>query len=49
MEANDPIARSERALLAMGVSALAGFFHYVKMGPNDADAEDEKSESNATH
>ena len=37
------------ALLAMGVSALAGFFHYVKMGPNDADAEDDKSESNATH
>jgi formate dehydrogenase iron-sulfur subunit len=35
------------ALLAMGVSALAGFFHYVKMGPNDA--EDDKSESNATH
>ena len=37
------------ALLAMGASALAGFFHYVKMGPNDADAEDEKSDSTATH
>jgi formate dehydrogenase iron-sulfur subunit len=29
------------ALLAMGVTALAGFFHYVKVGPNDADGEDE--------
>ena len=28
------------ALLAMGVTALAGFFHYVKVGPNDADAEE---------
>jgi formate dehydrogenase iron-sulfur subunit len=28
------------ALLAMGATALAGFFHYVKVGPNDADAED---------
>ena len=32
------------ALLAMGVTALAGFFHYVQVGPNDADAEDEKSD-----
>ncbi len=37
------------ALLAMGVSALAGFFHYVKMGPNDADADEEKSDSTAAH
>jgi formate dehydrogenase iron-sulfur subunit len=28
------------ALLAMGLTALAGFFHYVKVGPNDADGED---------
>jgi formate dehydrogenase iron-sulfur subunit len=28
------------ALLAMGVTALAGFFHYVKVGPNDADADE---------
>ncbi len=28
------------ALLAMGFTALAGFFHYIKVGPNDADAED---------
>jgi len=27
------------ALLAMGMTALAGFFHYIKVGPNDADAE----------
>jgi formate dehydrogenase iron-sulfur subunit len=27
------------ALLAMGVTALAGFFHYVKIGPNDADGD----------
>lgn len=26
------------ALLAMGLTALAGFFHYIKVGPNDADA-----------
>ena len=23
------------ALLAMGVTALAGFFHYIKVGPNE--------------
>jgi formate dehydrogenase iron-sulfur subunit len=33
------------ALLAMGVAALTGFFHYVTVGPNDADAEDENSET----
>jgi formate dehydrogenase iron-sulfur subunit len=33
------------ALLAMGVTALAGFFHYVTVGPNDADAEDENSDT----
>jgi len=33
------------ALLAMGVTALAGFFHYVTVGPNDADAEDENSDA----
>ena len=27
------------ALLAMGAAVLAGFFHYVKVGPNDADAD----------
>lgn len=27
------------ALLAMGFTALFGFFHYVKVGPNDADAD----------
>jgi len=32
------------ALLAMGVTALAGFFHYVKVGPNDADAEEETTD-----
>ena len=32
------------ALLAMGATAVAGFFHYVKVGPNDADAEDENSD-----
>jgi formate dehydrogenase iron-sulfur subunit len=37
------------ALLAMGVTALAGFFHYVKVGPNDADADDESAESPAKH
>jgi formate dehydrogenase iron-sulfur subunit len=29
------------ALLGMGIAVLAGFFHYVKVGPNDADAENE--------
>jgi formate dehydrogenase iron-sulfur subunit len=33
------------ALLAMGVTAMAGFFHYVKVGPNDAEADDGKSDS----
>ncbi|MBS0320474.1 MAG: formate dehydrogenase subunit beta [Proteobacteria bacterium] len=28
------------ALLAMGATALAGFFHYIKVGPNIADRED---------
>ncbi|MBI3528522.1 MAG: formate dehydrogenase subunit beta [Betaproteobacteria bacterium] len=37
------------ALLVMGVTALAGFFHYVKVGPNDADAEDESAETPAKH
>jgi len=39
------------ALLGMGVTALAAFFHYVKVGPNDADAEDddEKSDASVTH
>jgi formate dehydrogenase iron-sulfur subunit len=39
------------ALLGMGVTALAAFFHYVKVGPNDADAEDddEKSDTSVTH
>jgi formate dehydrogenase iron-sulfur subunit len=37
------------ALLAMGVTALAGFFHYVKVGPNDADADDESAETPAQH
>jgi formate dehydrogenase iron-sulfur subunit len=37
------------ALLAMGVTALAGFFHYVKFGPNDADADDESAEMPAKH
>jgi formate dehydrogenase iron-sulfur subunit len=37
------------ALLAMGVTALAGFFHYVKVGPNDADADDESAETRAQH
>ena len=36
------------ALLVMGVTALAGFFHYVKVGPNDADAEDESAETPPT-
>jgi formate dehydrogenase iron-sulfur subunit len=35
------------ALLVMGVTALAGFFHYVKVGPNDAD--DESAETPAEH
>jgi formate dehydrogenase iron-sulfur subunit len=29
------------ALLGMGFTALAGFFHYIKMGPNDADGEED--------
>jgi len=29
------------ALLAMGAAMLAGFFHYVKNGPNDVDEDDE--------
>ena len=37
------------ALLAMGVTALAGFFHYVKVGPNDADADDVSVETPAQH
>ncbi len=39
------------ALLGIGVTALAAFFHYVKVGPNDADAEndDEKSDTSVTH
>jgi formate dehydrogenase iron-sulfur subunit len=37
------------ALLVMGVTALAGFFHYVKVGPNDADADDESGETPAKH
>jgi formate dehydrogenase iron-sulfur subunit len=37
------------ALLAMGVTALAGVFHYIKVGPNDADADDEKSDTSMTH
>ncbi len=32
------------ALLGMGMAVLAGFFHYVKVGPNDADAEDDEAE-----
>jgi formate dehydrogenase iron-sulfur subunit len=35
------------ALFAMGAAALAGFFHYVKVGPNDAEAEEETSDSEA--
>ncbi len=27
------------ALAAMGISALVGFFHYIKVGPNDADGD----------
>src|SRR5258705_3013355 len=37
------------ALLVMGVTALAGFFHYVKIGPNDADADDESADTPAKH
>jgi formate dehydrogenase iron-sulfur subunit len=37
------------ALLVMGVTALAGFFHYVKVGPNDAEADDESAETPAKH
>lgn len=37
------------ALLVMGVTALAGFFHYVKVGPNDAEADDESAETSAKH
>jgi formate dehydrogenase iron-sulfur subunit len=36
------------SLLLMGLTALAGFFHYVKVGPNDADEDAEKSDSSAT-
>jgi len=37
------------ALLAMGVTALVGFFHYVTVGPNDADAEDDNSDTPVKH
>jgi formate dehydrogenase iron-sulfur subunit len=37
------------ALLAMGVTALAGFFHYVTVGPNDADAEDDDADAAVKH
>ena len=39
------------ALLGMGVTAVAAFFHYVKVGPNDADADsdNEKSDTSETH
>jgi formate dehydrogenase iron-sulfur subunit len=36
------------ALLAMGVTALAGFFHYVKVGPNDADADPDPDDKSTT-
>ena len=29
------------ALLAMGLTALAGFFHYIRVGPNETDERDE--------
>ncbi|HUL42665.1 MAG TPA: formate dehydrogenase subunit beta [Burkholderiales bacterium] len=31
------------ALLGLGVTVLAGFFHYVKVGPNEVEEEKEKS------
>ena len=31
------------ALLAMGAAVLAGFFHYVRVGPNDADEDESTS------
>jgi formate dehydrogenase iron-sulfur subunit len=39
------------ALLGMALTALGAFFHYVKVGPNDADADDEddKPESALKH
>ena len=41
------------ALLAMGATALGAFFHYVRVGPNDADADaddkDGKSKTAETH
>jgi formate dehydrogenase iron-sulfur subunit len=37
------------ALLAMGITALAGFFHYVKVGPNDAETDDDSAETPADH
>ena len=33
------------ALVAMGAAALAGFFHYIKEGPNDADRDDNEPPS----
>jgi formate dehydrogenase iron-sulfur subunit len=35
------------ALFAMGATVLGAFFHYLKVGPNDADAEDENSDTSA--
>ena len=32
------------ALLAMGVTVLAGFFHYVRVGPNTVDEEEDSGE-----
>jgi formate dehydrogenase iron-sulfur subunit len=29
------------ALLVMGLTALAGFFHFVRVGPNEVDERDE--------
>jgi len=29
------------ALLGMGMTALAGFFHYIKVGPNEVEDERE--------
>jgi formate dehydrogenase iron-sulfur subunit len=38
------------ALLGMALTALGAFFHYVKVGPNDADAdEDDKPDSALKH
>jgi formate dehydrogenase iron-sulfur subunit len=36
------------ALLGMGLTALAGFVHYLKVGPNDADADGEDDAPAAT-